>query len=329
MEMRAVCRTNSFGVEPREIPTPEVRPEHVVIKVSACGINPGDKAWIAGLFPEVPQSKYDVCGATASGLVAEIGEGVPKEYLGRKVAVYRSLNASRDCVGVWCEFARLHYLNCALLPDDANEVEYAASLVSNLTAYVFLEQIIQAKHKAVVCTAGTSATGRSLLGVCQAWSFPIISLVRTESGKTTLSNLGGQHVLVTGDAGFDVALQTLSGQLDATAVFDGVGGALLGCLAKALPQGSTIYCYGFLAGGETLNIASSLLLVKSLTLTSFSILRPLVRDSATLQRLLTGLQQIIGLPHFKTSLGKTFSLEEAAEALQWQSTDGSKVVLKP
>ena len=54
-----------------------------------------------------------------------------------------------------------------------------------------------------------------------------------------------------------------------------------------------------------------------------------MRDSATLQRLLTGLQQIIGLPHFKTSLGKTFSLEEAAEALQWQSTDGSKVVLKP
>ena len=328
--MRAVCRTSSFGVEQRQIPVPDVKPEHVVIKVSACVVNPGDKAWIAGFFPEAPQSMYDVCGVTASGLVVAIGEDVPREYLGRNVAVYRSLKASRDCVGTWCEFARLHYLNCVLLPDGINEVEYSGSLVNNITAYVFLEQIIQAGHAAVVCTAGTSATGRSLLGVCQARNFPVISLVRAESGKAALSKLGAQHVLVTGDAGFDTQLRTLSGQLNATAVFDGVGGVLLGRVAKLLPRGSTVYCYGFLAGAETLDFASSLLLLNSLTLTSFGIFySPMVRDSDTLKRVLSGLQQIIGMPHFTTSLGRAFAFEEAAEALSWQSTDGSKVVLRP
>ena len=327
--MRAICRTGSSGVELRDIPIPDVKPEHVVIKVSACGINPGDKAWIAGLFPDVPVSMFDVCGATASGLVVDIGEDVPKEYLGRKVAVYRSLKASSDCVGTWSEFARVHYLTCVLLPEDTNEVEYSGSLVNNITGYVFLDQIIQAGHKGVVCTAGTSATGRSLLGVCQARNFPIISLVRTEPGRAALSRLGAQHTLVTGDAGFDTQLQTLSGDLNATAVFDGVGGVLLGRVAKAMPPGSTVYCYGFLAGSETLDFATSLLLINSLTLTSFSILRPMVRDSETLKRVLSGLQKIIGQLHFRTSLGKTFSFEEAAEALQWQSTDGSKVILRP
>jgi NADPH:quinone reductase-like Zn-dependent oxidoreductase len=194
---------------------------------------------------------------------------------------------------------------------------------------VFLEQIIQAGHKGVVCTAGTSATGRSLLGVCEASNFPIISLVRTQSSRDALSMLGAQNVLVAADACFDTQLQSLSGELNATAVFDGVGGALLGRIGKSIPPGSTVYCYGFLAGSEVLDFASSLLLIKSLTLTSFSILRPLVRDSDTLKRLLSGLQQIIGQPHFKTSLGKAFRLEEAEEALQWQGATGSKAVLQP
>lgn len=277
--MRAVCRTSSFGVELRDVPAPDAKPEHVVIKVSACAINRGDKGWIAGLFPDVPQSMHDVCGASASGVVVDIGEGVPREFLGRKVAIYRSLMASRDCVGTWCEFARMHYLTCVPLPQDANEVEYAGSLVNNITGYAFLEQIVQAGHKAVVCTAGTSGTGRSLLGAGKARNFPIVSLVRTESGRTALSKLGAQHVLVTADAEFDTKLRTLSAQLDATAVFDGVGGALLGHVAKALPQGSTVYCYGFLAGGETLDFASSLLLMKSLTLAPFGVLSPTVTGS--------------------------------------------------
>jgi NADPH2:quinone reductase len=328
--MRAVCRTSSFAVEQRQIPVPDVTPEHLVVRVSACGVNPGDKAWIAGFVPDAPESLYDVCGVSASGLVVDVGEGVPSEYLGRKIAAYRSLKASRDCVGTWCEFARLHYLTCALLPDGADDLEYSGSLVNSITAYVFLDQIIQAGHRAVVCTAGTSAIGRALLGVCQARNFPIISLVRTESGRTALSKLGAQHVFVIDDAGFDARLQGLSGQLNATAVFDGVGGVLVGRVAKGLPRGATVYCYGFLAGGEILGFPSSLLLVKSLTLTSFGIfLSPMVRDSDTLRRVLSGLQQIIGLPHFRTEVGRVFGLEAAADALQYDTTRGRKAVIRP
>lgn len=328
--MRAVCRTTSFEVEQRQIPVPDVKPEHVVIKVSACGINPGDKAWISGLVPEAPGSMYDVCGVSATGLVVDIGEGVPGEYLGKKVAVYRSLKASGYSVGTWCEFARLHYLTCVLLPDRTGDEEYSGSLVNSISAYVFLEQIIRAGHRAVVCTAGTSATGRALLGVCQARDFPVISLVRTESGRAALARLGAQHALVIEDAGFDAQLQELSERTKATAVFDGVGGVLVGRVARALPRGSTVYSYGFLAGGETLDFPTSLLLMKSLTLTSFGIfLSPMVRDADTLKGVLSGLQQIIGLPHFRTAVGKVFDLDQVEDALQYRALGGTKAVLRP
>ena len=88
--MRAICRTGASSVELRYIRVLAATPNHVVIKTTACGINAGDKAWLAGLFPEIPASLRDVCGACASGVVIATGKGVPSRYLGRKIAVYRS-----------------------------------------------------------------------------------------------------------------------------------------------------------------------------------------------------------------------------------------------
>ena len=174
-----------------------------------------------------------------------------------------------------------------------------------------------------------SATGRSLLGACHARNIPIISIVRTEAGKALLSRFAAVHVLATADGEFDPKLQELCAELGATAVFDGVGGALAGRVAKAMPPGSTIYCYGFLAGGEPLAFHSSLLLMRSLTFISFSVLRPLVRDKETLNRLLAGVEEIIAMPQFRTVTGRTFGFETVAEALAWQSPDCGRAVLKP
>lgn len=327
--MRAICRTSSFGVEQRQIPLPEATPDHVIVKVSACGINAGDRAWIAGNFPEIPCSQYEVAGACAVGRVIDIGPGVPYSFLGSKVAVYRSLLASHDCVGAWCEFARMHQLACLLLPEQIDEIEYAGALVGNVTAQAFLQKIIRDGHRAVLCTAGTSATGLSLLGCCQAHQFPIISLTRSEAGVERLARLRAPLILNTSNSNFDMQLKILCEELGPTAVFDGVGGRLVGRVARVLPAGATIYCYGFLAGGETLDFPSSVLLINDITVTSFSILRPLERDAETLRRLLSGLSTIIGLPAFRRAPGKTFGFGDAAEALNWQSTDGSKAALVP
>ena len=44
-EMRAVCITSDNGVELKKVPVPKrAEPGHLVIKMEACGINPGDKS---------------------------------------------------------------------------------------------------------------------------------------------------------------------------------------------------------------------------------------------------------------------------------------------
>ena len=57
-------------------------------------------------------------------------------------------------------------------------------------SYYFSEddkQIIKEGHKGIICTAGNSATGRAMLGVCLAYNIPVISIVRNNIAKSELA----------------------------------------------------------------------------------------------------------------------------------------------
>jgi len=332
-EMRAVCITPERGVKLKKVLVPrKAKPGHLVIKMSACAINSGDKVWIAGGFPPgfAPESLHGICGVSGAGKVIEIGSRVPEEYKGKNVAVYRSLKASDDMVGTWCEYAHMHYLHCVILPEDVNLEEYSGSLVNTITPFAFLKQIAEEGHEGVICTAGTSATGRAMLGICLANDVPVISIVRNKGSREHLKELNARNVLVQGDSDFDTQLGKLSNQLKTTAVFDGVGGELLGRVAKVLPRGSSIYAYGFLGGDEQLCIHTSTVLMNNLTITGFgNFTSKTVQDPRKLEEALKDLSGLINMPHFKTKVGKVFRLEEINAALQFSSESGSKAVLCP
>jgi len=326
--MKAICRTKDFAVESRELEIPDTAPDHLIIRVSACAINPGDLLWIAGGLPKSPRSLYDICGVSGAGEVIEIGKKVPKEFGGKKVAFYRSIKATEYLVGTWCEFARLHYLNCMILPDDAKLEDYSGTLVNSISPYVFMRQIDQTQHKAVICTAGTSATGKALLGVCLSKDFPVISIVRNEIGKKALRKLGGKFILSQSDPDFDIEVKRLAEELRATAVFDGVGGDLINKLVNIIPSGSTVYAYGFLGGDRPLGFPTKVLQMNELTLTYFSISRsPIVLDPEALNSSLIGLRKIIDQPYFKTEIGRKYRMEGIEEALQYSSNSGDKAVI--
>ena len=332
-EMKAVCVTRDHGIKLKKVPMPKKpEPGHMVIKMLACAINSGDKAWIAGAFPPgfVPESLYGICGVSGAGKVVDIGDGVPQDYKGKKVAVYRSLRFSDNMVGTWCEYAQMHYHHCVIFPDDVSPEEYSGSLVNTITPYAFLKQITEEGHKGIICTAGTSATGRAMLGVCLANKVPLISIVRNGEAKKRLEKLDVPYVLVQDETDFDTQLEKLSNQLKATVVFDGVGGELISRVAKVLPRGSSIYAYGFLGDNKPLCIHTSVVLMKDLTIKGFgNFTSETVQDPKKLAEALKDLSEIISMPHFKTRVGKIFKFEEINAAMQYSSDSGGKAVLSP
>lgn len=328
--MKAICLMPNDGLKVQNVPQPEkAEPGHLIIKMQACAINAGDKAFIGGTFPpgSIPVSRFDICGVSGVGTVTEIGEGVPEEFQGKNVTLYRSLKFGENIIGTWSEYAHLPYLHCAIVPDELDMQDYTGSLVNIITPYAFLQQIMAEGHKGILSTAGTSATGIAMLGICLAYNFPLISIVRTEEGKKELEELGAANVVVQDNADFKAQLKEQSQRLAATAVFDGVGGEVLNNIIDVIPNGSTIYAYGYLGGRTPLTIHTSTLM-RGITLKGFGNFRTeTVQNPQKLEQALKAISEMLHMPHFKTKAGKVFKLEEIGEALSFSSNDGGKAIL--
>lgn len=329
--MKAIIIKDKKGVILENIPQPEsVSAEYLIIKMEYMGINAGDHVLISGeLAPGFfPESRYSVAGVSGVGRVIETGDGVPEYYKDKLVTVYRSLKFGEQIIGTWTEYAHLHYLQCAVLPDNADPKEYSGSLVNIITPYAFLKQAESEGHKGIIITAGNSATGIAMLGFCLAYNIPVISIVRNAKGKKELEMLGAQHILIQDESDYKKKLQELSTQLKTTAIFDGTGGSVLNDMMDVIPFGSTIYAYGFLGGSTPLSFHTGILM-KEITIKGFANHKTdTVKDPKNLENALKEISRLIHMPHFKTKSGVDFTLEQIDEAMRYSSPDSGKAILK-
>ena len=329
--MKAICVTIVRGLEVREVPEPrDPPPGHLVVRIEAAAINHGDKTFLKrpeGARPTLARSLHDIWGASAVGEVVAAGPGVPDGYVGRRVAIYRSIGGGPGTVGLWCETAQVPYTACLRLPDGVDARGHAGSLVNIVTAYAFLETAVAEGHRAVVATAGNSATGRALAALARRRGLAALMLVRSPAAKVELERHGIEDVLVVDDRTDMAAVGERAVALEATAVFDGIGGGELGRLLPSLPQRSTIYAYGFLAGLEPVSFPSALLTGRGLTLRRFSNFEtPTVRDPRALARGMQELETVVSDPLFHTRVGRCFTLNEVDAAMAYETSPGAKAV---
>jgi NADPH:quinone reductase len=329
--MDAICIRPNEGVRLEQVPRPEnPAAGHLIIKMNSSAINPGDKAFITRpLPPGSVTSLYNVYGASGAGKVIAIGEGVPANYPGKNVSLYRSLYPSTSLVGAWSEYTQIPYLACAILPENANPINYSGTVLNMMTPYAFFKQVFTEGYKGIINTGGTSATGIAMVGLSLVYKFPLVSIVRNEEGKKRLEGLGAEHVVVE-DEHLAGQLREIAGKLEATAVFDGVGGSILNKIIGSIPNGSTIYSYGYLGDNVPLTTSMMALASKSISIRPFANFRTAtVQNRESLQNAMQEFADIIDMPHFKTPIGKTFKLSEINEALAFSDGKGGKAILTP
>lgn len=325
--------TDSRSLEIRDVPAPGTPPPgHVVVDIEACGINPGDKTFLTapGAAGGVLNGLNTVWGASAAGKVRAIGAGVPQNFMGRNVAIYRSLGTSPQTIGLWCEQAQVPCMSCVILPDHVSVRDYCGSLVNAITPYAFLEDSAADGHKGVIATAGASATALALAALAKKRHVPVIHLVRSEAEQEKLRDLGIEHVLATNGEGFETELGQLAERLQATAVFDGLGGALIGRIAAHVPMNTTIYLYGFLDAAEPMSIPSRLFMSKNLVMKRFSNFNSAtVKDPLQLAAAMADLQDVFGDPLFRTRIGKAFGFADVDAAMAYEGVSGARAILIP
>ncbi|MEJ2458415.1 MAG: zinc-binding dehydrogenase, partial [Novosphingobium sp.] len=263
-----------------------------------------------------------------AGTVSAIGEGVPERYLGREVAICKALKPSADATGVWCEAAQVPYETCLILPENLRARDYSGSFAHLLTMYAFLELARSEGHRGVIVTAGSAATGLIAASFTRRQGIPAIFLVRSEASRERLESMGIEHVLVTSDDSFEAQLLDLAARLDATAVFDSVGGELLGRILPSLPIGGTVYVAGILNASTPAVISSLDIVEKNLTIKRYSLLETeTVLDPEKLAAATREIEALVDDPLLTTRIGKEFRLDQIDDAMAYHSSAGLRAVL--
>lgn len=328
--MKAICVTESRSLELRDIPSPSAPPSgYMNVSIAAASINHGDKTFLkARTTLSFGARLQDVWGASAAGTIVQVGANVPSTSLGRKVAIYCNLKPDAPVLGLWCETVQVPYETGLLLPDHVDAKDYSGSLVNVVTAYAFLEQAAAEGHRGLIATAGNSATGRALAVLAQRRRMPILLIVRSEKAKEEMLKTGVEveSILSSSHPTFERDLEQKARDLGTTAVFDGVGGALISKLLGVLPARSSIFFYGFLSGAEKIEFPSTIFMRKDFTMKRFSNFNS-VTVKEKLGEMLKDLEGCIEHPMFRTSLGREFELEEIEAAMEYEGGSKKSVLL--
>src|SRR3954466_8432336 len=88
--MRVVAIQQHGGVEQMKLdewPLPKAEAGHALVEVMACGLNYMDVFVLHGM-PDLPTQMPRIPGGDIAGIVRETGEGVSKNWLGKKVVLF-------------------------------------------------------------------------------------------------------------------------------------------------------------------------------------------------------------------------------------------------
>lgn len=238
------------GAQPvvTNIPVPQPGPGEVLVKMHSSPINPSDLSFIAGgygikkPYPVVP-------GFEGSGTVVAAGNGLlPKLWMGKKVAcsAYAGYN------GCWAEYMVTKAGLCVPLPKGILPEHGSMMFVNPMTAIAFFDVYKNApnqgkKLRGIINTAAASALGKMIIQLGRKKGIPVISVVRRAEQVEILKSEGAEFVVNSSDPDFENELKTLAHKINATVLFDAVGGEMSQKLLNAAPKGSTLFIYGRLS----------------------------------------------------------------------------------
>ncbi|MEU7830014.1 zinc-binding dehydrogenase [Nonomuraea sp. NPDC049129] len=314
-----VVRVAEFGgpevLQIATVPDQVPGPGQVVVDVEAAGVLSIDTVIRSGLAGEIfPVELPYVPGVGAAGQVSAVGEGVDREWIGRRVLADVENGAYAEQVVTALE-------NLIPIPDGLGTREALALLHDGSVAMQLFDRVDLRPGATVLVQPAAGGLGSGLVQLAHAAGARVIGAAR-----------GSRKLKAVKELGADVVVDyTTPGWLDQVGrvdvVFDGVGGELGRAVFDLVEPGGTYSNYGFSGGGGFTEID---------------------RDEAARRGVTAfGMEQLVeGQQHRRTwvgrvlkeavagrirpLIGQTFPLEHAAEAhaaLENRDTLGKTLLL--
>jgi len=208
LQLRSLIKkSGELELSLKEMATPELGPDEVVVRVEASPINPSDLGLLVGAADmttakasgskEAPVITAKVPEAAMSAMAGRLDESMPVGNEGAGVVVKTgSSDAAKALMGktvamiggaMYSQYRCLKVSECLPLPAGITPGEGASCFVNPLTALGMTETMRREGHKALVHTAAASNLGQMLNKICLKDSIGLVNIVRNQEHTQVVS----------------------------------------------------------------------------------------------------------------------------------------------
>jgi NADPH2:quinone reductase len=323
--MRAVEISQPGGPEVlrlAEVPKPDPKPNEILIKVAAAGVNRPDVLQRMGNYP-VPPGASPLPGLEIAGEVAEVGSSASMWKRGDKVCALAN-------GGGYAEYCAVPETQALPLPKGLSMVE-AASLPE--TCFTVWGNVYDrgrlAPGETLLVQGGTSGIGVTAIQMAAATGNRVFATAGSDEKVAACVKLGAERAFNYKTQDWVAEVRAATGGKGVNVILDMVGGDYVPRELKCLAEEGRLVFIAYLRGPRT-ELDIDAVMRKRLTITG-STLRPRTAEfkGYLARNLREKIWPLIEAGRIKPQLYKTFPLAEAAAAhrLMESSQHIGKIVL--
>lgn len=218
---------NSYGenskFEAAEIPKPEIKPGHLLVKIAASSVNTVD-TMIRNMGEELPLSPATpaLLGMDFAGTVEAVGEGVEGYSIGDEV--YGCAGGLADLPGTLAEYIVADHRLLARKAKNLSMAEAAALPLCGITAYEGLQRAGISAGQKVLVHGGSGGVGHLALQLAKHFGAEVFATGGGDEQTNLINDLSATPINYkqekveeyvekhTGGAGFDLIFDTVGGE---------------------------------------------------------------------------------------------------------------------
>lgn len=253
--MRAIAIKAHGGLEQvalQQWPEPAAGPGQAVVDVKACGLNYLDVFVLRGM-PGLPVAMPRIPGGDVSGIVRDVGPGVAREWLGRRVLVDPHLKSGgalgEHANGGLCERIAVDADNLIAMPDAVSFEGAAALPIAYGTAHrMMITRGRVSAGERVLILGASGGVGTACVQIAKNAGAEVIACASSAAKLERLRKLGADHLIDYTREDFSTRAWEISGRKGVEVVVNYTGGDTWVPSLKALARRGRLLTCGATAG---------------------------------------------------------------------------------
>ncbi|WPO40321.1 NAD(P)H-quinone oxidoreductase [Tardiphaga sp. 42S5] len=306
-----------------EAPKPELRPDDLLVRVAATGVNRADLLQRTGAYGRPNFGDSDVMGLEIAGTVVEVGERVEGFAHGDRVMGIVG-------GGAYAEFARIDHRSAVRIPDHVSFVDAAAIMESFVTACEAVTHLADVKPgQSILVHAAAGGVGSACVQLASALGATVYATASTAL-VDRVKTIGAAHVVDYRHGDFDADILALTGGAGVDAVIDFIGGDYLARNLRLLKPGGVLVQVGLMSGQAETTMPLNLVLHNHLRIIGTVMKSRTAQEKrAMTTRFVERVLPLFAASRLHPLISATYQLADAAQAHRRMKEGGGfgKIVL--